>query len=82
MFACYFGLHEAGMLPYFAVIVVAAHLIAFASWHLVEKPAMSLKDWVPPRPAVRGRQDAEPDPEDAVIPTPVPAMAGASTHDS
>ena len=35
------------MLPYFAVIVVATHAIAFSSWHLIEKPAMSLKDWSP-----------------------------------
>ena len=47
MFCCYFGLQNAGMLPYFAVIVVATHAIAFCSWHLVEKPAMSLKDWSP-----------------------------------
>jgi peptidoglycan/LPS O-acetylase OafA/YrhL len=78
MFACYFGLHEAGMLPYFAVIVVTAHVIAFASWHLIEKPAMSLKDWTPPRlAALRGLQEAPPSTD--VAPTPVPAMAGAPT---
>ena len=46
-FGCYFGLEKAGMLAYFAVIVVATHAIAFCSWHLIEKPAMSLKDWSP-----------------------------------
>ena len=47
MFCCYFGLEKAGMVPYFAVVIVAAHLLAFCSWHLIEKPAMSLKDWSP-----------------------------------
>ena len=79
MFACYFGLHEAGMLPYFAVIVVAAHVIAFASWHLIEKPAMSLKDWS--SPVLLGRRQATaPDSQPADDPTPVPAMAGAQSN--
>jgi peptidoglycan/LPS O-acetylase OafA/YrhL len=78
MFACYFGLHEAGMLPYFLVIGLAAHAIAFASWHMIEKPAMSLKDWTPPRFAGRrGRQTDEPPTDDATS-TAAPAMAGAS----
>ena len=45
------------MLPYFAVIVVATHAVAFASWHLIEKPAMSLKDWSPT--AARSRRPAQ-----------------------
>jgi peptidoglycan/LPS O-acetylase OafA/YrhL len=46
-FCCYFGLQKGGMLPYFAVIILVTHAIAFCSWHLIEKPAMSLKDWSP-----------------------------------
>ena len=42
------------MLAYFAVIVVATHAVAFGSWHLIEKPAMSLKDWCPPAAAPAG----------------------------
>ena len=29
------------------VVVVSVHLVAIASWYLIEKPAMSLKDWTP-----------------------------------
>ena len=57
-FAAYFGLQEAGMLAYFAVIVVATHVIAFGSWHLIEKPAMSLKDWSPSPLLARLRRTA------------------------
>jgi hypothetical protein len=32
---------------YHAVIVVGCHIYAFLSWHLIEKPAMSLKNWTP-----------------------------------
>ena len=73
-FCSYFGLHDAGMVVYFAVIAVAAHAIAFCSWHLIEKPAMSLKDWSPApllaavglrrrpptKPLPAGADDAEP----------------------
>jgi peptidoglycan/LPS O-acetylase OafA/YrhL len=86
MFVCYFGLQNAGMVAYFAVIVVATHLIAFASWHLIEKPAMSLKDWSPSaslaRLRDRGAAAAEPTPAGAgpAEPTPAgPALAQNST---
>ncbi len=75
------------MLPYFAVIVVATHVLAFCSWHLIEKPAMSLKDWSPgrcsPRCAARRqpsrrqpRPDRDPEPTrpSARRPWPVPAV--------
>lgn len=45
--ATYFGLQEHGGLIYLAVVVVVVHIVAIASWHLIEKPAMSLKDWTP-----------------------------------
>jgi peptidoglycan/LPS O-acetylase OafA/YrhL len=87
-FSSYFGLEKAGMLVYFAVIVVATHAIAFCSWHLIEKPAMSLKDWSP-APLLarllarlrRRRGEAAPDLRpDAVPDEPqVPVLAGAST---
>ncbi|MDO5052058.1 MAG: acyltransferase [Pseudoclavibacter sp.] len=51
-FAAFFGLHRAGWLVYHLVIVAACHLAAFGSWHLIEKPAMSLKNWTP-RPLQR-----------------------------
>lgn len=78
MLACYFGLHEAGMLAYFAVIVLAAHAIAFASWHLIEKPAMSLKDWSPTWLRRRGPDARAGDPHAEDL-RPVPALAGAPT---
>jgi peptidoglycan/LPS O-acetylase OafA/YrhL len=85
-FVSYFGLEKAGMAAYFAVIVVATHALAFASWHLIEKPAMSLKDWSPSRVLQKQRsRSAPPDdpataPAAADAPTPhQPAMAGAPT---
>jgi peptidoglycan/LPS O-acetylase OafA/YrhL len=95
-FCCYFGLQKAGMVPYFAVIIVATHVIAFCSWHLIEKPAMSLKDWSPSaalralrgwggRPdaaaAEAGAEAARPGSPD-VDPDPEPAMAGATPTDA
>ena len=79
-FVSYFGLEKAGMLAYFAVIVAGVHLIAFCSWHLIEKPAMSLKDWSPP--PVLARLRGSPGPAGAAAhaeePQPsVPALAGA-----
>lgn len=32
---------------YLLLVVVIVHILAFLSWHLVEKPAMSLKSWTP-----------------------------------
>lgn len=46
-FGAFFGLHTHGWLVYHLVIVVACHVLAYLSWHLIEKPAMSLKDWTP-----------------------------------
>jgi len=45
--ASFFGLENEGWLVYHLVIVFAVHVLAFLSWHLIEKPAMSLKDWTP-----------------------------------
>lgn len=45
--ATYFGLEKRGWFVYHLVVVVAVHLVAIASWYLIEKPAMSLKDWTP-----------------------------------
>ncbi|PRZ44369.1 peptidoglycan/LPS O-acetylase OafA/YrhL [Antricoccus suffuscus] len=46
-FSAYFGLQKAGWWVYHICIVAAIHLVAFASWHLIEKRAMSLKSWTP-----------------------------------
>ena len=73
--ACYFGLQERGMLVYFAVIVLATHAVAFASWHLIEKPAMSLKDWSPRDMMRPPRSDATPRPEEPRA----AALAGATS---
>ena len=81
-FVSYFGLEKAGMLAYFAVIVVATHAIAFCSWHLIEKPAMSLKDWSPQPLLARFRRRADdPAPPAATDSqtTQLPALAGAPT---
>lgn len=43
----FFGLQNAGWITYHVVVIVACHVLAFFSWHLIEKPAMSLKNWTP-----------------------------------
>lgn len=45
--AAYLGIHKWGWLPYHLIIVVVVHILAYASWHLIEAPAMSLKNWTP-----------------------------------
>jgi peptidoglycan/LPS O-acetylase OafA/YrhL len=93
-FCSYFGLHDAGMLVYFAVIAVAAHVVGFCSWHLIEKPAMSLKDWSPAplfsAAPWRRRQSATEAPSDPPQPVAPPAErpgpsdtpAAADEHDT
>jgi peptidoglycan/LPS O-acetylase OafA/YrhL len=71
-FATYYGLQDRGAVVYLAVIVVAVHAYALLSWHLIEKPAMSLKDWTPAflrrdEPAAAG-----PAPSDPAHPPPPP----------
>lgn len=45
--ATYFDIQEWGWLAYHAIVVVACHIYAYLSWHLVEQPAMTLKRWTP-----------------------------------
>lgn len=45
--AAFFGVHQWGWLPYHLVIVIAVHAVAYVSWHVIESPAMSLKNWTP-----------------------------------
>lgn len=45
--AAYFGLQNHGWFVYHLVIVVGVHILAYLSWHLIEAPAMSLKNWTP-----------------------------------
>lgn len=46
-FSAYFKLQDAGWLVYHLVIVVGCHIYAYLSWHLIERPALQLKDWTP-----------------------------------
>ncbi|MET4782124.1 acyltransferase [Glaciihabitans sp. UYNi722] len=46
-FVAYFGLQNRGWLVYHLVVIVLVHIAAYLSWHLIEKPAMGLKDWTP-----------------------------------
>ncbi|MDQ1177114.1 acyltransferase [Microbacterium sp. SORGH_AS_0421] len=47
VFATYFGLQKHGLVIYHVVVIIGVHLYAVLSWHLIEKPAMSLKNWTP-----------------------------------
>ena len=46
-FVAFFGIQNDGWLVYHLVVIVLVHIAAFLSWHLIEKQAMSLKDWTP-----------------------------------
>lgn len=46
-FVGYFGLQNHGWLVYHVVVIALCHMFAFLSWHLIEKPAMGLKNWTP-----------------------------------
>ena len=43
------GVHRLGILPYIVIAWSVTFVFAFASWHLVEKPALRLKSWGPGR---------------------------------
>ena len=43
----FYGLHEQGWWVYHLTIAVGVHVLAYLSWHLIEKPALSLKSWTP-----------------------------------
>ncbi|WP_296191769.1 acyltransferase [uncultured Microbacterium sp.] len=45
--ATYFHVQDFGFWPYILLVIVACHLYAWLSWHLVEKPALDLKSWTP-----------------------------------
>lgn len=46
-FATFFGLEKYGLIVYHVVVIVGCHLYAYLSWHLIERPAMALKNWTP-----------------------------------
>jgi hypothetical protein len=46
-FVAFFDVYKFGWLAYHAIVVVACHIAAFLSWHLLEKRALSLKNWTP-----------------------------------
>lgn len=46
-FVAFFGVYKLGWFGYHAIVVAACHVVAFISWHLLEKPALSLKNWTP-----------------------------------
>ena len=46
-FVAFFGVYKLGWVGYHLVVVVLCHIAAFASWHLLEKRALSLKNWTP-----------------------------------
>ncbi|WP_433062880.1 acyltransferase family protein [Dactylosporangium sp. CS-033363] len=51
------GLPRFGWTVYLLTSVIAVAAVAAGSWHLVEKPALGLKDWTPRRrPPVSGRR--------------------------
>jgi peptidoglycan/LPS O-acetylase OafA/YrhL len=46
-FAAFFDVYHLGWIGYHVVIVAVVHVAAYLSWHLLEKPALSLKNWTP-----------------------------------
>lgn len=47
LLATYFHVEDYGWVVYHTVVIVGVHVYAFASWHLIERPAMALKNWTP-----------------------------------
>ncbi|GAA5199618.1 acyltransferase [Microbacterium jejuense] len=84
-FGAYFGLQNAGWLIYHLVIVAGCHAYAYLSWHLIERPALQLKDWTPRWLAAILARTARPrtaaldwlDPGRAA-PRPAPVVTGAA----
>ncbi len=62
-----FGVHRAGFVVYTLATLLVTSALAWASWHLVEKRAMRLKEWTPQvswlrrRPPVTGSALGEAD---------------------
>ncbi|GIG72998.1 O-antigen acetylase [Planosporangium flavigriseum] len=74
-----FGVTVLGLWGFFAVTAAAAFACAYASWHLVEKPALRWRNWTPrslrePEPG-RG----EPNPAGSEEGQPEPSRTGPST---
>jgi len=46
-FAAFFGVYQLGWLGYHAVVVALCHVAAYISWHVIERPALGLKNWTP-----------------------------------
>ena len=46
-FGAYFHLQDRGWWAYHLTVVIGCHILAYLSWHLIEKPAMSLKNYMP-----------------------------------
>lgn len=63
------GVHHWGMPAYIAASALVTTVLAAASWHLVERPALRLKDWTPPVPRPRPAP-----PRPAEIPDQEPAL--------
>ncbi|MBL7499393.1 acyltransferase [Frankia sp. CNm7] len=64
--AAVYGVHHHGLVVYFVVTVAGTFACAAASWFLVERPAMRLKNWTPRRWA----RDAAGQPAEVAIPAP------------
>lgn len=76
----FLGVHTYGVLVYIVAALLVVAPLAWLSWHLVEAPAMSLKDWGPgrwrfPSPADRSTVRRGADGGDATA----PALTGEPT---
>ncbi|KAB1920629.1 acyltransferase [Micromonospora noduli] len=71
-----------GFVGYFAVVMVFTVVLAFLSWHLVEKQALRFKDWTPRlrrgEPPAEASGERQPEPERVPVPVSAPAPADAS----
>lgn len=69
-----------GVVVYIALSTAGTLLLAVFSWHLVERPAMSLRNWTPTLRTTRVRHTAPASDTPAVAVTPrIPASAAPST---
>ncbi|MEZ0090135.1 acyltransferase family protein [Streptacidiphilus sp. EB129] len=68
-----------GMAVYLPLAVIGSLMVAFVSWHLIERQAMRLKDWQPTFPGGRRRRGAEPPSDRSAPPVAEPALVRADS---
>jgi peptidoglycan/LPS O-acetylase OafA/YrhL len=73
--AAVFGVHHHGLVAYYVTFLTGAFLCGAASWFVIERRALRLKDWTPRRWASPRARASTPTPAPVPVPVPVPVPA-------